>query len=214
MSPHQRERSNYGRAEIYGFVPLENLKALGMVPHDVWGLLRGWLNPESLVFLKFYFPPLIASAIKSRGESYFGIAWQGLRHFLSWQARGHRILDIITQEFRFYYKKYPVIFHGILLATWAHFTKRTDYGANRTDNGTNCTDNGTNRMVCKMCPDIQKHSMKNARILFIVKSELLGYNVDLCSSSSTSSPIIFNSFRSSSMFYKAACPSLRISLSS
>ena len=43
------------------------------------------------------------------------------------------------------------------------------------DNGTNCTDNGTNRMVSKMCPDIQKHSMKNARILFIVKSEFLGY---------------------------------------
>ena len=33
------------------------------------------------------------------------------------------------------------------------------------------------RTVCKMCPDIQKHSMKNARILFIVKSEFLGYNV-------------------------------------
>ena len=30
--------------------------------------------------------------------------------------------------------------------------------------------------VCKMCPDSQKHSMKNARILFIVKSEFLGYN--------------------------------------
>ena len=30
--------------------------------------------------------------------------------------------------------------------------------------------------VCKMCPDSQKYSMKNARILFIVKSELLGYN--------------------------------------
>ena len=46
----------------------------------------------------------------------------------------------------------------------------------RMDNGSNCTDNGTNRTVCKMCPDIQKHSMKNARILFIVKSEFLGYN--------------------------------------
>ena len=30
--------------------------------------------------------------------------------------------------------------------------------------------------VCKMCPDSQKHSMKNAQILFIVKSEFLGYN--------------------------------------
>ena len=42
--------------------------------------------------------------------------------------------------------------------------------------GTSRMDNGTNRTVCKMCPDIQKHSMKNARILFIVKSEFLGYN--------------------------------------
>ena len=32
------------------------------------------------------------------------------------------------------------------------------------------------RTVCKMCPDSQKHSMKNAQILFIVKSEFLGYN--------------------------------------
>ena len=31
--------------------------------------------------------------------------------------------------------------------------------------------------VCKMCPDSQKYSMKNARILFIVKSEFLGYYV-------------------------------------
>ena len=30
--------------------------------------------------------------------------------------------------------------------------------------------------VCKMCPDSQKYSMKNARILFVVKSEFLGYN--------------------------------------
>ena len=51
---------------------------------------------------------------------------------------------IITQEFRFYYKKYPGIFHGILLAIWAHFTNRTDYGTNRTDNGTNRTDYGHN----------------------------------------------------------------------
>ena len=33
------------------------------------------------------------------------------------------------------------------------------------------------RAVCKMCHDSQKHSMKNAQILFIVKSEFLGYNV-------------------------------------
>ena len=32
------------------------------------------------------------------------------------------------------------------------------------------------RMVCKMCPDSQKYSMKNSRIHFIVKSEFLGYN--------------------------------------
>ena len=32
--------------------------------------------------------------------------------------------------------------------------------------------------VCKMCPDIQKHSKKNVRILFIVKSEFPGDNVD------------------------------------
>ena len=51
---------------------------------------------------------------------------------------------IITQEFRFYYKMYPGIFHGILLAIWAHFTNHTDYGTNRTDNGTNCTDYGYN----------------------------------------------------------------------
>ena len=31
--------------------------------------------------------------------------------------------------------------------------------------------------VCKMCPDIQKHSKKNVRILFIVKSEFPGDNV-------------------------------------
>ena len=33
--------------------------------------------------------------------------------------------------------------------------------------------------VCKICPDIQKHSMQNARILFIIKSELPGYNVKI-----------------------------------
>ena len=32
------------------------------------------------------------------------------------------------------------------------------------------------RTVCKMCPDSRKHSTKNARILFVVKSEFLGYN--------------------------------------
>ena len=37
---------------------------------------------------------------------------------------------LITQEFRFYYKKYPGIFHGMLLDIWAHFTNRTDYGHN------------------------------------------------------------------------------------
>ena len=51
---------------------------------------------------------------------------------------------VVTQEFRFFYKKYPGIFHGMLLAIWAHFTNRMDYGTNRTDNGTNRTDYGHN----------------------------------------------------------------------
>ena len=46
-----------------------------------------------------------------------------------------RVSTRITQEFRFYYKKYPGIFHGILLAIWAHFTNHTDYGTNCTDYG-------------------------------------------------------------------------------
>ena len=35
------------------------------------------------------------------------------------------ILPIITRELRFYYKKYPDIFLGMLLDIWAHFTNRT-----------------------------------------------------------------------------------------
>ena len=41
--------------------------------------------------------------------------WHIFNHFLS----------IITRELRFYYKKYPDIFLGMLLDIWAHFTNRT-----------------------------------------------------------------------------------------